>query len=89
MNNGIVCRQNEEKSIKCLAAQRQIYNEVKKFDNVGIVFSVVLPLILSVLQLLWKKKQIFEYCSTNVINSKYVCWNGCKFICNSSKEKCG
>lgn len=57
MNNGIVCRQNEEKSIKCLAAQRQIYNEVKKFDNVGIVFSVVLPLVLSVLQLLWKKNR--------------------------------
>ena len=57
MNNGIVCRQNEEKSIKYLAAQRQIYNEVKKFDNVGIVFSVVLPLLLSVLQLFWKKNR--------------------------------
>ncbi len=44
MNNGIVERQNEEKSIYYLAAQRQLYNEVKKMDCIGILFSIVLPL---------------------------------------------
>jgi len=38
MNNEIVTRQNEEKAIEYLAAQRQIYSEAKKLDNIGIIF---------------------------------------------------
>lgn len=52
MNNGIVERQNEDKYINYLAAQRQLYNEAKKLDGIGILFSVILPLVFALLQLL-------------------------------------
>lgn len=52
MNNGIVERQNEEKYICYLAAQRQLYNEAKILDGVEILFSIVLPLLFAVLQLI-------------------------------------
>ena len=52
MNNGIVERQNEEKYICYLAAQRQLYNEAKRLDGVGILFSVILPLFFSAVQLI-------------------------------------
>lgn len=52
MNNGIVERQNEDKYISYLAAQRQLYNEVKSLDGIGILFSVVLPLLFAVVQLI-------------------------------------
>lgn len=63
MNNGIIQRQNEEKSIMYLAAQRQIYNEVKKYDCVGIIFSVIIPIFLSVLELFLKKNQYLNIMS--------------------------
>lgn len=44
MDNEIVSRQNEDTSINYLAAQRQLYNEAKNLDNLGILFSVFLPL---------------------------------------------
>lgn len=43
MSNGIVERQNEDKYISYLGAQRQLYNEAKRFDNVGLLLSVGLP----------------------------------------------
>ena len=52
MNNGIVERQNEEKYICYLAAQRQLYNEAKRLDGIEILFSVVLPLFFAALQLI-------------------------------------
>lgn len=52
MNNGIVERQNEEKYIYYLAAQRQLYNEAKRLDGIEILFSVVLPLFFAALQLI-------------------------------------
>ncbi|MDE7425307.1 MAG: hypothetical protein K2N51_16735 [Lachnospiraceae bacterium] len=52
MNNGIVERQNEDKYINYLAAQRQLYSEAKKLDGIGILFSVILPLVFALLQLL-------------------------------------
>lgn len=52
MNNGIVERQNEEKYICYLAAQRQLYNEAKRLDGIEILFSVVLPLFFAALQLM-------------------------------------
>lgn len=54
MNNGIISRQNEDTSINYLAAQRQLYNEAKKFDNLGILFSIFLPLCCAVLQSLFQ-----------------------------------
>lgn len=50
MNNGIVERQNEEKSICYLAAQRQLYNEAKRLNYIEIIFSVFLPLLFAILQ---------------------------------------
>ena len=52
MNNGIVERQNEDKYIHYLAAQRQLYSEAKKIHSIGILFSVILPLVFALLQLL-------------------------------------
>ena len=53
MNNEIISRQNEDISINYLAAQRQLYNEAKKFDNLGILFSIFLPLCCAILQSLF------------------------------------
>lgn len=50
MDNKIVSRQNEDTSINYLAAQRQLYNEAKNLDNLGILFSVFLPLCCAILQ---------------------------------------
>lgn len=52
MNNGIIERQNEDKYISYLAAQRQLYNEVKRLDGIEILFSVGLPLLFAVVQLI-------------------------------------
>ena len=40
MSNGIALRQNEEKAIAMLAAQRQLYNDAKKFGAISVVLSV-------------------------------------------------
>ena len=50
MTNGICARQNEDKSISMLAAQRQLYNEVGYLDYLNLVLLVVLPLIFAILQ---------------------------------------
>lgn len=50
MSNGIQERQNEEKSITKLAAQRQLYYNAGILDAFNFVLSVIVPLILSVLQ---------------------------------------
>ena len=73
MNNGIVERQNEEKSIYYLAAQRQLYNEVKKMDCIGILFSIVLPLGFVGLQFIISELYIPEYVIIYIVYSKYVC----------------
>lgn len=49
MDNGIVKRQNEEKYIYHLAAQRQLYNEAKELNNIRIFFSVFVPVFFAVL----------------------------------------
>lgn len=50
MSNTICDRQNEDKYICYLAAQRQLYNEVKGLDIIIILFSVIIPLVLAILQ---------------------------------------
>ena len=67
MNNEIVTRQNEEKAIEYLAAQRQIYSEAKKLDNIGNIFSVILPLVLSIMQLFFKEN-IFWSLSSKILS---------------------
>ena len=56
MDNGINERQNEEKSIRYLAAQRQLYSEAKCWNNILIFFSVVVPVILVI------TREVFEIC---------------------------
>lgn len=51
MSNGIVVRQNEEKSIVMLAAQRQLYNDAKLFYAISAVLSVWLPLVMAIILL--------------------------------------
>lgn len=50
MGNGICTRQNENRSIAMLAAQRQLYNEAGWLDLLNLVLLVILPLIFVVLQ---------------------------------------
>lgn len=51
MSNGIAVRQNEEKAIAMLAAQRQLYNDVKKIGVVSVTLSVWLPFAMALVLL--------------------------------------
>lgn len=63
MGNGIAGRQNEEKSIAMLAAQRQIYNDAKKYDWILITLSVWLPFSLSIILIFTESESLtlFSY----------------------------
>lgn len=50
MSNGIKLRQNEDKSIAMLAAQRTLYNEVGTLDGLNFLALVVIPLSSALLQ---------------------------------------
>lgn len=50
MSNGISERQNKESNIAKLAAQRQLYSNVGRIERVRVVFTVIIPLILAVIQ---------------------------------------
>lgn len=49
MTTNVATRQNEDKSIRMLAAQRQIYSNVKKIRNWIMIFNIVLPLVLNLI----------------------------------------
>ena len=49
--NQINVKQNEESSIRFLAAQREIYEEVKRYEKVVVFFNVLLPIICSILNI--------------------------------------
>ncbi|MBQ9100966.1 MAG: hypothetical protein IJY54_06275 [Paludibacteraceae bacterium] len=51
MSNGIAARQNEERAIAMLAAQRQLYNDAKMFDAISVALSVWLPLVMALILL--------------------------------------
>ena len=51
MSNGIAMRQNEEKAITMLAAQRQLYNDAKRFDAISVMLSVWLPFVMALILL--------------------------------------
>lgn len=54
MSNGIQNRQNEENSLSMLAAQRQLYSEAKRAENIVILFSVFLPFLCACIQVFVK-----------------------------------
>lgn len=58
--NIINIRQNEEHSIRMLAAQREIYEEVKKYEKILVVFSVMLPIMCSILNIFIKNSEPLE-----------------------------
>lgn len=51
MSNGIAMRQNEEKAITMLAAQRQLYNDAKRFDAISVMLSVWFPFVMALILL--------------------------------------
>ena len=55
MSNGIDIRQNEEKSIAMLAAQRQLYRDAKSFEWYSIIFSLIIPFLISICLIFFKK----------------------------------
>lgn len=58
MNNNIVLRQNEDVSIKKLAAMRQIYINVGNIDYINFLLSVCIPLLLAVLTIIFDDSAI-------------------------------
>lgn len=63
MGNDIASRQNEENSIRMLAAQRQIYSNIKTNNALTMLLSIGLPLLIY-LFISWKEK--FYGIDTNV-----------------------
>lgn len=51
MSNGIRLRQNEEHSIEMLAAQRQLYNDAKRYDWLSTALSVWIPFGMAIILL--------------------------------------
>lgn len=60
MSNGIAVRQNGEKAIAMLAAQRQLYNDAKKFDAISVVLSVWLPFAMALILLFLPEESIWK-----------------------------
>lgn len=60
MSNGIAVRQNEEKAIAMLAAQRQLYNDAKKLGAISVVLSVWLPFAMSLILLILPEESIWK-----------------------------
>lgn len=60
MSNGIAVRQNEEKAIAMLAAQRQLYNDAKKFGAISVVLSVWLPFAMALILLFLPEESIWK-----------------------------
>jgi hypothetical protein len=58
VSNGIAVRQNEEKAIAMLAAQRQLYNDAKKLGTISIVLSVWLPFAMALILLFLPEESI-------------------------------
>ena len=87
MENGISTRQNEDMSISFLAAQRQLYNEAKRYSAISFIFSVLLPLVLAILQLFWKDVAYLNAMSYVLpIVSMFVALNLNKIV-SQKKEK--
>lgn len=63
MSNGIAMRQNEDKSIAMLAAQRQLYRDAKKYNTVLVALSVWIPFVLAVILLLLPDNTKWRYTS--------------------------
>ena len=61
MSNGIVARQNEDNSITVLAAQRQLYRNVKKYNAVLVALSVWIPFALAVILLFFPGNTKVKY----------------------------
>lgn len=67
MDNGINERQNEEKSIRYLAAQRQLYSEAKWLNNILIIISVFFPFVLSIVETFFKQSSINDFVSFIIV----------------------
>ncbi|MBE5076476.1 S-4TM family putative pore-forming effector [Anaerotignum lactatifermentans] len=63
MSNGILMRQNENKSIAMLAAQRQLYRDAKKFNEFSVALSVWIPFVLSIILLFIPENTKLKYIS--------------------------
>lgn len=60
MSNGIAVRQNEEKAIAMLAAQRQLYNDAKKFGTISVILSIWLPFAMALILLFLPEESIWK-----------------------------
>lgn len=81
MSNGILNRQNENKSIAMLAAQRQLYRDVKNLNTFLVTLSVWIPLILSIILLFIPKENTCWKHTTYVLSIVSM-------ICSFTIDKC-
>lgn len=58
MANSIFERQNEQRFIDMLSAQRHLYNVAKRWNTVQICFCVIIVIIVNFLKLFWSKNTI-------------------------------
>ena len=62
MSNEILNRQNEQKPIMYLAAQRQLYSEAKRLNNLFFDISVLFPFLLSIMQFIFDENELLNVC---------------------------
>jgi len=60
MSNGIAVRQNEEKAIAMLVAQRQLHNDAKKFGTISVLLSIWLPFAMALILLFLPEESIWK-----------------------------
>ncbi|MDO5292747.1 MAG: S-4TM family putative pore-forming effector [bacterium] len=85
MENGITERQNEERSINLLAAQRQLYNEVKRVNGIGVLFAVFIPLVLAVVQLIIENETLSAVSYVASITSMFIALGVSAYVKNEKK----
>lgn len=83
MSNGIFIRQNEDNSIAMLAAQRQLYRDIKKYNNISISLSLWVPFILAIATLFIPRDTELKY-ATYILS--IVAWLFALFIDKYIKE---
>lgn len=62
MSNEILNRQNEQKPIMYLAAQRQLYSEAKRLNNLFFDISVLFPFLLFIMQFIFDENELLNVC---------------------------
>lgn len=86
MSNGILERENEERSIAMLAAQRQLYSDAKYYNIFSISLAVWIPFALAILMEILPENLILKN-SLRAVSLISMCGCFCINKCIASKKK--